>query len=136
MDPLGISDKTIEELAEFSKKADEEAKAVQLQLDELMKKKQNLASKIVHVKILKGGDGYIQRDELKTHISVFVKVFHGERKNHEFKVSILDRIYTIYERLFTLDKVAMKQYFEMRLIYPMGYLRRLDPFVNDTFLDQ
>lgn len=87
------------------------------------------------MRILKGGDGYIQRGQLKSYITVYVKTFHGDRKNHEFKVSILDRVYTIYERLYKIDRVAMKQYFEKALIYPMGCLRRVDAYMNDTFFD-
>ena len=52
--------------------------------------------------------GFLQRAELKTHITVFVKVFHGKRETHEFSVSILDKIHVIYERLLQKDRSAMK----------------------------
>ena len=50
----------------------------------------------------------MSRRELKTHITVFVKVFHGKRETHKFTVSILDKIGIIYERLMALDPQAMK----------------------------
>ena len=68
-----------------------------------MVKKKNINSKIVHVKFLKGGEGFIQRKELKTMIKINVKVFHGDRENYEFTVSILDRIHVIYQRLLEKD---------------------------------
>ena len=77
--------------------------------------------------------GYLSRGELKTRITVFVKVFHGKRETHKFSVSILDKIGIIYERLMALDPQAMKQYYDYRLLYPMGRLRRLE--ATDSFLD-
>ena len=65
-----------------------------------------------------------------------MKVFHGKRELHKFAVSIFDKIHTIYERLLAIDRTAMKAYYEMRLLYPMGWLRRLDAHINDTFIGQ
>lgn len=86
--------------------------------------------------ILKGGEGFIQRRELKTHITITVKVFHGSKQNHEFKVSILDRIQVVMDRLKRLDQTEMQQYYNTRLVYPMGYLRNLSLCLNETFLQQ
>jgi hypothetical protein len=61
-------------------------------------------NKIVKVEILKGGQGYIQRKELKTEIVVKVKVFHGKRETHVFKVSILDKIQVIIDKLKRIDE--------------------------------
>jgi hypothetical protein len=55
-------------------------------------KYEKVQSKIIKVEILKGGQAYVQRKELKTMIDIKVKVFHGKRENHVFKVSILDKI--------------------------------------------
>ena len=68
-------------------------------MDELTKQYEDALSRIVKVDLLKGGEGYIQRRELKTHIEVHVKVFHGERKSHTFRVCILDRIQVILDNL-------------------------------------
>ena len=83
--------------------------------------------------MLKGGEGYIQRRELKTHIFISVKVFHGKKQNHVFKVSILDRIQVIMDRLRRIDQAEMQQYYNTRLVYPMGFLRNLSQSLDDTF---
>ena len=41
---------------------------------------------------MKGGWGYVQRQELKTHLKIHVKVFHGKREVHEIDVAIMDKI--------------------------------------------
>ena len=63
-----------------------------------------------------------------------MKTFHGDKKEHEFEVSILEKIYSIYDRLMALDE-SFKSFFSMKLIYPMGYLRKLDDNMNDSLLD-
>jgi hypothetical protein len=45
-------------------------------------------NKMCHLKFLKYGELYTQRKNIKTHIIIRVKVFHGERKTHLIKVSI------------------------------------------------
>ena len=54
-----------------------EADKVQAKLDELTSSYKDKESKIVEVTFLKGGWGYIQRQELKTHLKIYVKTFHG-----------------------------------------------------------
>ena len=74
------------------------------------------------VDILKGGQAYVQRKEIKTQITIHVKVFHGSRPTHTFQVSIHDPIQE------ALDIVREKDGLELqnsKLIYPMGYLRNL-----------
>lgn len=55
------------------------------------------------VNFLQGFDGYIQRGELLTHITVYVKVFHGDRKTFTIKVAILDKIKVI------IDEISKKE---------------------------
>ena len=62
-----------------------------------------------------------------------VKVFHGKKQNHVFKVSILDRLQVIMDRLKRVDQAEMQQYYNTRLVYPMGYLRNLSSCLNETF---
>lgn len=66
---------------------------------------------------------------------MFVKVFHGDRKVHKFRVSIMDQISVLLENLKKEEDKEMQGYFQTRLIYPMGYLRNLSDCLNDTFLD-
>ena len=68
-----------------------------------MKKKGSLSNSILHVKLMKGGDAYISRCQLLTNITVHVKVFHGDRKSHEIKVSVLDRIMKVFDYLYQVD---------------------------------
>jgi hypothetical protein len=70
---------------------------VQSKLDELTKDYADRESKIVEVSFLKGGCGFIQRRELKTHLKIYVKVFHGQRKVHEIDVAIMDKIQVIFD---------------------------------------
>lgn len=112
------------------------AEKIQEKLDLLTKKYENAQKKIVHVTLLKGGEGYIQRKELLTHIHIYVKVFHGKRETHFFRVSILDKIQVLIDKIKRLDEDEMKNYFQIRLVYPMGYLRNLSDVANQTFLEQ
>lgn len=58
-----------------------------------MERRNKALKQIVHVRFLNyPGDGFIQRNSVMTHITILVKVFHGERKTHKLKVSILDKI--------------------------------------------
>jgi hypothetical protein len=57
---------------------------------------------------------------------VSVKVFHGDRKVFKFKVSILDPIQTVMDLLEKEEPSEMEQYYESRLIYPMGSLKNLN----------
>lgn len=100
-----------------------------------MKRKETVGNTIVKVEFCKGGEGFIKREELKTKIKIFVKVFHGNRKNHQFEVSILDKIHSIYEKLIEVDGTNIKQYYQLSLMYPMGYLRNLNDYLDDSFLD-
>lgn len=86
-------------------------------------------SKIVRCRLLKGGEAFIQRRELKATIEVSVKVFHGERKVYKFRVSILDKIQKVMDLLQKEEPEQMEQYYQSRLIFPMGSLRNL----NDCF---
>lgn len=105
-------------------------------MDELVKEYQDRQQKIIEVVFLKGGWGYIQRQELKTHLKIHVKVFHGKREVYEIDVAIMDKIQVIYDQLQRRDEKGMRQYFKSKLIYPMGRLRNLTLCLNDTFLDQ
>jgi hypothetical protein len=84
---------------------------VQKKLDELTKVYDNKVSKIVEVTFLKGGWGFVQRRELKTHLKIYVKVFHGERAVHEIDVGVMDKIQVIYDELSKRDEKGMRQYF-------------------------
>jgi hypothetical protein len=121
---------------EFTKKAEADAAEIERQLETLTRRYEDSLSKIVHCKLLKGGEAHIQRRELKTHIEVFVKVFHGDRKTFSFRVSILDKIQVLFTLLAKEDAEEMGQYYQTRLIYPMGYLRNLSECAQDTFLEQ
>ena len=78
---------------ETLRKAQEEADEVQKKLDKLINQYDDKVSKIVKVRIIKGNcDGFIQRRELKSHLKIYVKVFHGKRERHEIEVSINDKI--------------------------------------------
>ena len=59
--------------------AEKEATEIQHKLDLLTNRYENALSTIVQVDIIKGGQGSIQRRELKTHIEIHVKVFHGNK---------------------------------------------------------
>lgn len=52
LDPLNISEKTLEELKDLRTKAEEEAAIIQQQLDGLMKKRDKLLSQVVRVDFL------------------------------------------------------------------------------------
>lgn len=52
LDPLNISEKTLEELKDLRTKAEEEADQIQQQLDGLMKKRDKLLSQVVRVDFL------------------------------------------------------------------------------------
>ena len=76
---------------------EDEAKVVtqhiQDTLDALTRRHSTALKKIVHVRYLTyPGEGFIWRQNVMTHITVVVKVFHGERKSHCIRVSILDKI--------------------------------------------
>lgn len=61
--------------------------------------------KIVQIKFLRSGAiGCLNRKEILTHITVHVKVFHGQRKVHSIKVSIMDKISVIIDELHKLEK--------------------------------
>mmetsp|Transcript_7920 Transcript_7920/g.12254 ORF Transcript_7920/g.12254 Transcript_7920/m.12254 type:complete len:96 (-) Transcript_7920:133-420(-) len=55
---------------------------------------------------------------------------------HRFEVSILDTIQTLLNKLQALEPQEMKQYYQVRLIYPMGSLRNLSSNLSDSFIDQ
>ena len=69
-----------------------------------------------------------------TKIKISIKTFHGDRKTYDFEVSILEKIYSIIDRLMALDD-SFKSFFSVKLVYPMGYLRHLDENMNDSLLD-
>lgn len=77
-------------------------------MDELTKDHKDKESKIVEVTFLKGGWGFIQRRELKTHLKIYVKVFHGQRKVHEIDVAIMDKIQVIFDQLQKRDEKGMR----------------------------
>lgn len=120
----------------FTRKAEAEARAIQVKIDEYTQRHADALSRIVKVHILKGGEAYIQRREIKTHITIHVKVFHGARATHSFEVSILDRIQVLIDKLGKADGSELSYYHESRLVYPMGYLRNLSTCLQETFLDQ
>ena len=57
---------------------------------------------------LKGGWGFIQRRELKTHLTIYVKVFHGKREVYEVKVALMDKIQVIFDQLHKRDEKGMR----------------------------
>jgi hypothetical protein len=63
-------------------------------------------------------------------------VFHGERKRHEIKVSILDKIKVIIDKLNELEPEEMNAYYATKLVYPMGYLRNLNNSLDKTFMEE
>ena len=91
----------------MDRKATEVTEALELKIVECRKKYETLLSKMVKVEILKGGQAYIQRREVKTYINIHVKVFHGSRPTHTFRVSIYDCISVI------LDKICKKDGLEL-----------------------
>ena len=94
-------------------------------------------SKIVHVTFVKKhGEAYIQRRELLSHITLYVKVFHGDRKVHKIRVSILDKIYVIVDKLKELEPEEMGKYYATKLVYPMGYLRNLNDCFDKSFMEE
>ena len=54
-----------------------------------------------------------------------VKTLHGSRVTHSIKVSILDKIEKIGEKLHELDPDELSQYNVLNLVYPMGKIRNL-----------
>lgn len=54
------------------------------------------------------GWGYISRRELKTHLKIYVKVFHGKREVHEIDVGIMDKLQVIYDELQKRDEKGMR----------------------------
>lgn len=93
---------------EALRQAQIEADKVQALLDDLTKQYENAQNKIVEVTFLKCGWGYIQRRELKTHLKIYVKVFHGARETHEISVGIMDKIQVIYDQLHKRDEKGMR----------------------------
>jgi hypothetical protein len=87
-----IKAQVIKDPTEALRQAQIEADKVQALLDDLTKQYENAQNKIVEVTFLKCGWGYIQRRELKTHLKIYVKVFHGARETHEISVGIMDKI--------------------------------------------
>ena len=61
-----------------------------------------------------------------------VKVFHGDRKVHSIRVSILDKIQVVIEKLKDLEPKEMAKYYNTKLIYPMGTLRNLSEGAEHT----
>jgi hypothetical protein len=57
---------------------------------------------------------------------VKIKTLHGERKTHSFMVSIMDSSSKLLELLHMADPLNMVQYYQTRLIYPMGRLQTID----------
>ena len=78
-----------------------------MKLDQLTKRYNIAQNKILKVEFIKGGEGYIQRKELKALIDINVKVFHGNRQNHVFQVSIADKIEVIFDKLKQIDEKEM-----------------------------
>lgn len=74
-----------------------QADNVQKKLDGLLQQYKDKQQKIIEVVFLKGGWGYIQRKELKTHLKIYVKVFHGKREVYEIDVAIMDKVQVIYD---------------------------------------
>ena len=64
-----------------------------------------------------------------------MKVFHGERKVHEIRVSILDKIKVIIDELTKREPEKMKKYYSSRLVMPMGRLINLSECLDQTFID-
>ena len=54
-----------------------------------------------------------------------MKTLHGKRLTHPIKVSILDKIEKIGEKLMEIDPVEISSYHSINLVYPMGKLRIL-----------
>lgn len=73
--------------------------AIQDHIDTLQKRECMELDKIVHVKTFQGLDCHIQRRNVLSHITIHVKVFHGDRKRHSIKVSIVDKLESIIEKL-------------------------------------
>jgi hypothetical protein len=90
---------------------------------------------MLHVKFMKAGEGYIQRREVLSHITVYVKVFHGDRKVHAIRVSIIDKIRTIIDKLKEAEPQEMGCYYDTKLVYPMGRLRNLNEDLDKSFID-
>ena len=48
----------------------------------------------------------------------------------------MDKIQSVLDKLFEMDKIEMSRYFASKLIYPMGYLRIMDKCLQSTFIDE
>ena len=59
------------------------------------------------------------------HITVKVKTLHGDRKTHSVKVSILDKIEKIAEKIAEIEPEAVGMFHGVNIIYPMGKLQIL-----------
>lgn len=62
---------------------------------------------------------------MSSHITVRVKTLHGKRLTHLIKVSILDKVEKIAEKLTELDPIEISSYHSINLVYPMAKLRIL-----------
>ena len=70
-----------------------------------------------------------------THITINVKVFHGERKKHAIRVSILDKISVVIDKLTELEPSEMQRYYISKLLLPRFKLLNLNDFMDHSFMD-
>lgn len=78
-----------------------------------------------------GGKGFIQRREIRSKIKIYVKTFHSKREDHEFSVSISDKIEKLKGLLASRDPEEMSAYHFIKIMYPMGTMRTLN--FEETF---
>lgn len=72
-----------------------------------------------------------QRKDIRTKIKVHVKTFHGKRQNHEFTVSITDKLDKLRDLLFQREAEEMSTYHVIKIVYAMGTLKSLN--LDQTF---
>ena len=87
--------------------------------------------KLIDVRFRWGGIGSIKRREIKSKITIIVKTLHGERKQHRFQVSILDKVSKLRDLLLQTEPEEIGGYFTMKFIWPMGQLKTLN--MEQTF---
>jgi len=65
---------------------------------------------IIPIKFRWGGHGFLKRSRISSHITVRVKTLHGKRLTHSIKVSILDKVEKIGEKLIEADPDELSAY--------------------------
>ena len=85
-----------------------------------------MANKIIKVKFIWGGTGYIPAENIKRKISMTIKTFFGRRENIIINVPIYYTIAQVINEYIKESSIRGSNLISPKIFYPMGNMQELN----------